>query len=377
MNVYLRERKPNQSGKITLYLEIYKGYSKTSKGKIKPIRKREKLEYFLYANPKTTNQKHHNKEAKRKAEAIRGRVLNDLINNMYDFTSNDYGKINFIEYFKSLTEARFKSKGNYGNWDSVLKHLKKYAGEHVPFEQVDVKFCEGFKKYLQDEAKTKSYKSLSNNTVSSYFCKLRAALNSAVDDEIIFNNPSKKVAIPKEEEKEIQFLTEEEVKTLYKTECRKEVLKRAFLFSCITGLRWSDIQKLEWSDIHKEGDNWKINFHQKKTKGLQYHPISEQAKMLMGDPVEGHERVFVGLKYSSYVNLELMKWMLKAGITKDITFHSARHSYATLLLTKGKDIYTVSKLMGHRHLKTTQRYAKVVDELKRDAADSLNILLDE
>ncbi len=159
----------------------------------------------------------------------------------------------------------------------------------------------------------------------------------------------------------------DEVKALNRADCKYEVLKRAFLFSCLTGLRWSDIQKLTWSEVQKFNDGYKITFHQKKTEALQYLDISEQAYKLMGEPDEQEQRVFKSLKYDAYHNAEITKWCLKAGILKDITFHCARHTFAVLQLTMGTDIYTVSKLLGHSELKTTQIYADIIDEQRQKA----------
>jgi len=83
------------------------------------------------------------------------------------------------------------------------------------------------------------------------------------------------------------------------------------------------------------------------------------------------ERVFIGLKYSSYSNVELSRWMLKAGITKQITFHCARHTFAVLQLTLGTEIYTLSKMLGHSELKTTQIYAKIVDEKIKEGMNKI------
>ena len=102
-------------------------------------------------------------------------------------------------------------------------------------------------------------------------------------------------------------------------------------------------------------------------------PISEQAFELLGERTIPDERVFVGLKYSAWHNLKLQQWVMKAGISKTITFHCARHTYATLQLTLGTDIYTVSKLLGHKDLKTTQIYAKIIDERKKEAANKIKI----
>ncbi len=371
--VHIRERK-RKDGMIGVYLEIYSGYTKDENGKIAPKRKRETLDYVLYDKPNTSKERFYNKEARRKIEAIKGETLKELLNNRNGFRSDSKSKVNFIEYFKKLTNEKHDSKGNYGNWDSVLKHLTSFAGKNIPFSDIDVKFCEDFKEYLKNGVKTSAGKPFSTSTQSSYFCKLRAALNQAVQDDIIIKNPAKRVSLPRVKESKREYLTQDEVNTLFKTECRYDVLKNAFLFSCLTGLRWSDIQKLEWSQLRKEGDKLKVDFHQQKTDGLQYHIINEHAQRFIPERIESNERVFVGLNYSSYMNVALQKWMMKAGITKNITFHCARHTYATLLLTKGVDLFTVSKLLGHKEIRTTQIYANVIDSRKEQAVDSLNIL---
>ncbi len=371
MKIHIRKRKNSLGDRYNLSLEVYKGYVKNANGSIKVNRETSKLEYYLYVNPKTPQQKTHNKEVEIKVEIIRAEKEKDYLNGKYGFQSENKVKASFIEYFRKLTEERYKSKGNYGNWDSALKHLIKYKGENISFELANIYYCEGFKHYLQNIAKTKSNQPLSGSSISSYFNKLRAALNQAVDDGIILVNPAYKVSMPKPIEAEREFLTLEEVQALFKTECRYDVLKRAFLFSCLTGLRWSDIQQLEWSQVQKEGDNWKINFHQQKTKGLQYHYINAQAKELLGAKVADTDRVFVGLNYSVYMNIALLQWCIRAGIGKHITFHCARHTFATLQLTLGTDLFTVSKLLGHSEIRTTQIYAKVIDQKKIEAVNSI------
>lgn len=102
-------------------------------------------------------------------------------------------------------------------------------------------------------------------------------------------------------------------------------------------------------------------------------PISEQAIQLLGERKDGKQKVFDGLTYSAYSNKHLFQWIGAAGITKDITFHCFRHTFATLQLSKGTDIYTVSKMLGHRELKTTQVYAKIIDQTKRAAADKIQL----
>ncbi len=135
----------------------------------------------------------------------------------------------------------------------------------------------------------------------------------------------------------------------------------------MTGLRWSDIHKMVWNEVHEFDDGHRIIFNQKKTGGLQYLDLSERAYQLLEEKNEPDQRVFKGLKYSAWNNAALLQWVLKAGITKHITFHSGRHTFAVLQLTNGTDIYTLSKLLGHSELKTTQIYADII-ELKRKEA---------
>lgn len=374
MRVHLRQRKQSKQGRISLYLEIYKGTTKAADGSIKGIRDYEYLNLYLVDKARSPLDKQQNKDTLKLAEGIKAKRELEIKNGQYGFTNGFKQGTKFIDYFADQTEKRKQSKGNYGNWDSALKHLIKFAGTQVTFKEVDKKFCEDFKNYLTTDAKTKSKKNLSSSAVSSYYNKFRACLNKAVDEDIILKNPAWSVSIPKVMENERQYLTLDELKALVKTECRYEILKRAFIFSCLTGLRWSDINKLEWSELRKNKEGWRITFHQQKTKGLQYLDISEQAMLYAGDPGNPNERVFAGLKYSDYFNVALQRWVMAAGITKQITFHCARHTFAVLQLTLGTEIYTLSKLLGHSELKTTQIYAKIVDEKKREAVNKIPVL---
>ena len=160
---------------------------------------------------------------------------------------------------------------------------------------------------------------------------------------------------------------------LVETPCENDVLKRAALFSALTGLRHSDIQKLKWNEISFESNQPRINFTQKKTKGVEYMPISQQALEICGEPKLPNDLVFENLTNPSWINRPLKNWVAKAGIQKNITFHCFRHTFATLQLSNGTDIYTVSKMLGHTNVKTTQVYAKVIDEKKNKAAEAIQL----
>lgn len=371
MKVHLRQRKQTKSGSISLFLEIYKGTTTTPEGKVKNLRDYEYLNLYLIDKPKTPTEKQNNKETLQLAESIKAKRELEIKNGLYGFTNEFKQSTNFIDYFKDQMEKRKQSKGNYENWGSTLKHLIKFAGAKISFREIDETFCENFRDYLKNTAKKTSGQPLSSSSVSSYFNKFRACLKEAVRKKIILSNPATDVTNPKVKESKREYLTIDELKTIVKAECRYDVLKRAFIFSCLTGLRWSDINNLKWSEVQSTNDGWRITFHQQKTKGLQYLDISEQARGYLGEQGNPDERVFIGLKYSSYMNVELSKWMMRAGITKDITFHCARHTFAVLQLSLGTEIYTLSKLLGHSELKTTQIYAKIIDEKKREAVNKI------
>lgn len=369
MKVFLRQRKQTKKGTISLYLEIYKGTSQMPDGKTKPIRDYEYLNLYLIDNPSNPIDKQQNKENLKLAESIKAKRELEIKNGVYGFTNDFKKNTNFIEYFKSLVNKK-ESKGNLGNWYSTLIHLENFAGSNATFKDIDLQFSERFKEYL-NKAKKKDGKPLSNNSKASYFAKFRACLNEAVKEKIIISNPAIETGNFKAIESQREYLTLDEVKKLVQTECRYDVLKRAFLFSCLTGLRWSDINNLAWKDVQKIDNNWRVHFKQQKTKGQQYLDINQQARDLMKEVGDPSERVFIGLKYSDYFNVALQMWVLKAGISKQITFHCARHTFAVLQLTLGTEIYTLSKMLGHSELKTTQIYAKIVDEKIKEAVNKI------
>jgi site-specific recombinase XerD len=362
MKVTIKKRKIT-GDRSSIYLEI------SEKG----IRTRESLELIVYDNPKTKLQDQENKATMDLAEQLKVRRVIELQDRKYGTNRQDFSKRNFVAFFEAKTEDRKESQGNYGNWDSALKHFKACFGEVLAMADINMETAEKFKNYLKDEAKTKSDNKLSQNSLYSYYNKFKACIRLAYKERMLRENWAEYMKGFAQGECFREYLTFKEVQALVGEQCRYPVLKNAFLFSCLTGLRWSDIQKLTWSQIRfneKRGNE--LIFRQQKTKGMEYLPISEQALELMGSRGNAVEddRIFKGLKYSAYMNVGLFEWIARAGIKKKITFHCARHTNACLLLENGTDIYTVSKMLGHRELKTTQIYAKIVDSKKMDAVNS-------
>lgn len=370
-SITLRQR-TLPSGRTTLYLDII------CNGR----RKVESLKLFLI--PETSRaDKQKNKETLKLAEAIRAKRVVEVQNKEFGFKSDFAEDTNFYDYYVAITEKRLgtESRGNWGNWRSCLKHMEKYDPniKKRTFADITQDWVQGFRDYLEKEAcawgcdyreRIKDHP-LSKNSKLSYFNKLRACLNQAMEERIIQTNPIVGVERFKEAEGTRMYLTIEEVKTLAHTECEYPNIKRAFLFSCLTGLRRSDVLRLKWGDIHKQDGYTRIIFTQKKTGGLEYLDISAQASELLGERGKPNENVFTDIHSPSCTNEAIKRWVLRAGINKEITFHCARHTFAVMMLDLGTDIYTVSKLLGHRELSTTQRYAKVLDKNKQKAVSKI------
>jgi len=358
----------------SLYIEYYKGHTTTLEGKSKILRDFEYLELYLTTDPKTTAEKKKNQEQLELAEQILAIRKAEVYQGKYNIQNDHKGKVGLLDFYEQKKEERYQTKGNYDNWDAAQKHIEAFCPSHFTLNDIDVDFIKGFKKYLDTVAVTKSSKNLSQNTKHTYFNKFKACLNAAFDEGYLKENYMKKVKGFAMGESTREYLTSEELQKLASTPCKLPILKRAFIFSALTGIRWSDVNKLKWSEVRDEGIDhtgmpiYRIVFKQKKTDGVEYLYISQQARDLLGVRKDTKERVFKGLRYSAHMNLQLLRWCMFAGITKHITFHSARHTNAVLLLENGADIYTVSKRLGHREIRTTEIYAKIIDEKMKEAA---------
>ena len=206
-------------------------------------------------------------------------------------------------------------------------------------------------------------------------------MNAAVRADIIPENPfmsltpTERIKVP---ESKREFLTVDEIKTLIATECPREDVKRAYLFACYCGLRLSDVYALKWKDLSQDGEQWRASVVMQKTTTPIFLPLSGQAVKWLPERGEAKddENVFEGLIAEPNINKVLAKWTKAAGITKKITYHTSRHTFATMMLTLGADLYTTSKLLGHSNVKTTQIYAKIVDSKKVEAVNLVDSIFD-
>lgn len=265
----------------------------------------------------------------------------------------------------------------YKNFAFSLTQWKGEAINRVSLKDVDKDFCLSYLRYLRT-AKTKYGKPYSKGTAEGYFLSLHTVLNYAVRNDMIQYNPIDK--IDREERIKVPetsraFLTVDELHKMMETPTKNETVKRAFLFACFCGLRISDIRALRWKNITHENGVCSVSLTMKKTGRAITVPLSNEALKWLpareGWEADG-DRVFGSALTEMIVQYNLRKWAKDAGITKHISFHVSRHTFATMMLTLGADLYTVSKLLGHTNITTTQIYAKLVDQKKVDAVNLIN-----
>lgn len=358
--VRLRQ-KQLKDGNISLYLDIY--YN----GK----RKYEFLKLYLVKETSKA-EKEQNKTTLKIANSIKAQRIIDVQSGAYDVKIDQSNDVAFFPYFDKLKKEQ-STRG--AGWDTVRNRLLDYChDENLTFRHVDKQFCEGWRKYLDtcDNAFS-SDKELKEGTKHMYWVVFKIVMNRAVKDGILNVSPASLVDGFKPSSAKRVYLTVEEIKRLSQTEChpRHDILKRAFLFSCLTGLRSCDVKALSWGDVTEENGYTRIIFRQQKTHEQEYLDINRQAVTLMGERGRKEDKVFP-IKYGhDHANKVLRALVKKAGIDKHVTFHVSRHTFATMMLTNKNSLYTVSKLLGHKSISTTQIYAKVIDAEKQSAVDSI------
>jgi integrase len=365
MAVNLRE-KELVNGNVSLYLDIVQGGKRWSE--------------FLNIH---VNRKKPTPEdtAKRKlALEIKVRREQELIVKNHCLVDKIRRQSDFVDYM----EGYFKERAHNAQRLGTLKQLRQFvANKPLPISHVTTEWMKAFEKSM--------LKTLKSNTVLTYLKNLNGALNELVRKRIIPSNPWHDVPLHdrlKVKEPMRTSWTIEQLQHLANTPCQiDEQFKQAFFFACSTGLRWSDVNKLQWTNIirRKSGTKtkWFLYFEQQKTESVEYFPLSDQAIEIVKqrEAASNHAiYVFPHAKETDSrnkvvqrrVDYSLKSWAKAAGLehTK-MRFHTGRHSFATNLLESGTDIFVVSKLLGHKNVKTTQVYTQVRDKLKEEAVRSL------
>ena len=375
------------NGNQSIYLEYYTGDVIRKENYVGGKRKYEFLKLYLIPE-RTREDKAKNEVTLALAKAIQSKRIVEVQNDAHGFQNTNKSRVNLLDYLENIgKQSAEQGSRNYARTVlNTVRALRLFRGDYIAFRDVDKEFLSEFTDYLRQMPKASKYGvlktggRLSNNSVVSYYGTLRTAINRAYKEGIITVNPTKEFDFAskvRQEPSRREYLTLDELKTLINTECRHEIVKRAFLFSCLCGLRVSDIRKLRWCDLQRSGGRVRIEITMQKTKEPLYLPISDEALKWLPERGEANGSDFIfPLTHEGTVNDTLQHWAKVAGITKHISFHVARHTHATMMLTLGADLYTVSKLLGHKNIATTQIYAKIVDKKKEEAIGLIPNLTD-
>ncbi len=355
----------------SLYLEMNKNGKRT----------RKFLDVYLSSNPQ---QKAENENKLRLVFAIQQKNESQILQNKaFDLASEK--DVYFLEYLAKLAANRDALRISKGqkkeqnrNWWVVYRRIKDFLGKDCLIQNVTNKMLIDFKKTLDgSDESTKTSKGLKKaiaaNTMQTYFRVLKTCFNSAIADGLINKSPATGITI-KVAQKPREFLNEDELRKLVLTPCSSTQIRNAFIFSCCTGLRISDLRNLKFQEISSNTQNSNfINISQEKTGEIASLKLNDDANKVLAEQKElqGKSKFVFKIPYSNYISQVMRLWVANSGIKKHITFHCARHTFATLLLSKGVDIYTVSRLLGHSSIKPTQIYAHLVDRVKDAAIDAL------
>lgn len=293
---------------------------------------------------------------KKLANAIRSQREVDIQNNKFGFNSSN--DIMFLPWMRSQKIGK------------IEKYLESIYSEKMLISDMDKSAIKKFKNLLEDSE-------LKQNTKADYWKRFVTILHRAEKEGYYDCTELNRIEGIRHEETVRPYLTKEEIQAVANAEllAGEENVRRMFMFSCCTGLRLSDIQNLKWGDIERDGDNYRIIFKQVKTKGQEYMDMSKSALDWM--PTRGKDDEHVFKRISQVAVYKHMQTIAeKAGLKKHISFHCARHSFACMMIDLGVDLYTISKLLGHRNIQTTQIYAKIRDKQKKEAVAKIPSFLD-
>lgn len=315
----------------------YKGRRKTSSTGIRLIPE------------KTTADKSYNKKQLALAELVRIKIAEGLINSSHGFKTLPDGKTDFFLF----AEQVISNKGEA----AVIKKLREFLKrDTLLMFEIDEKLLADFYRYLEN--------CLNYETPSSYMRKLKKIINEAFKQKLIADNPSVKYRKFKNRPNEI--LTAEEMRILLKSRCPNLTVKRVFFFSANTGVRHSDAKQLRRNNI--VGNI--LTFTQQKTGNEVQIVLNKAALSFVSSNIKSDELLFK-LKSHTATLKALKKWASNAGIQKRLGTHSPRRIFASNLHTSGADILTISQLLGHSHIRTSQRYIKSNNHLKEQAVNNL------
>ena len=357
---------------LSIYLDIYTN----------GIRTYEFLN--LYLVPETTpDAKIINKHVLGAANAIKARRIIEIakgkagINHNTSLAHMRLGQ--YVQHHIERSQETHRGASYASTCSNMYNHLVSYLGHRantLQMKEITLDICKGFAQYLK-HARTNSGRRISGVSAYHYFCSFKSMLAEAVVEQAIPTNPIAHMRSSEMPQRPVvikAFLHADEVVRLVNTPCTNMLIKQAFLFSCFTGLRLGDIRNIRWGDIQKVGDDYRFSIIMQKTQDPITNKLNDDALRWLPVRKRRPDQPIFDLPVTATIEKTIAQWVHNAHITKHVTFHTARHSYATMALMAGADLYTISKLLGHRNIKTTTIYATVVDAERDKATDNISRL---
>jgi integrase len=358
-NVILREKELS-TGNKSLYLDIYRDGQRSY----------EFLKLYINIKARTPLEKEQNKESYALAQNIRTQRESDLNHKTHGQISPAKKKVSYVDFVENY--LREYQKKDIRMLKLADNRFKKFMAEILPkvkistlrLSDIDKSMMVKFTDYLIDNSKGEG--------AHSCFQRFKKILKNAVELNLIAQSPADGVTCPIDKENVLKdILSNEEITLLAKTPCQNLNIKRAFIFSCCTGLRFCDVSELKYSDI--DFTTGKMTINQQKTGKIAKVDLNPSAVKIIGIPPAVRDKLVFELPSYFGCRKTVRAWVERAKINKTISWHCARHSYAVNLLTSEQhpDIKTVSSLLGHTTLKHTEKYTRVVDDLKKKAVNAL------
>ena len=345
MSIQIRE-KGLSKGYVSIYLDIHQNGRRYYKF----------LGLKFKDKPITAEEKNNKKECKLLAKKIASKIQLEGLYNEYGIDQGVNAGMDFFAYAQTYMD-KHEALSDLRGYSGVINKLKAFARkERLSFYELNESLMLRFSKYLYNQFK--------GETGYGYFKKLRRIIKEAMREKIIKFDPTANVKVSKKRGRNKDVLTFNEIGIMAKAYCGNDNVKRAFLLSCITGLRYSDVKNLKWKNVRGKV----IDLIQQKTKQQVSVALNSDACELLGLKQAPDDRVFNLPSHTACLKL-LRNWTIKAGIEKHITWHCSRHSFGTNLVAQGTDVLTASKLLGHTSVKSTERYVRISDGLKTDAVD--------
>ncbi|MCD8295452.1 MAG: site-specific integrase [Clostridia bacterium] len=370
-------------GRESLFLDYYFGYTKTlneqtGKDTVKVNRKREYLKLYMWQAPRTPFERQQNKETLELAKRIRYERGQELLDDVRGYRLSKSKDINFLDYFQSYIDNYTKkdikmmriARQRFVDFLNDTDEYKQFAKGIKP-SQINRDMIAAFVEYLQSRSV--------GTGANSIYARFKKVILYAVEHDVFVKNPCTHITIKVDDNiltKDV--LSQEEMQALIATHYNGENpdIQRAFIFCLYGGLRFCDVKDLTFANV--DYSNRLLKFEQNKTKGHSSAsgvviPLNDGMLKLIGQPStrgNASELIFPLPSYEMCLRA-LKHWVKRAGINKHISWHCARHSFATNILSNGANIKTVASLLGHSGLRYTEKYTRAVDSLKQEAINSL------